>query len=70
MGEERSEESAQQAADALKNAAQQPEDASQEATYCSAEAAENAHLQLLFEVRGFCTQDIGADSRGCIRYAT
>ena len=50
IGEERSKESTQQAADALKDAAQQPEDAGQEATYCTAEAAENSHLQLLFKL--------------------
>ncbi len=62
VGEERSKESTQQAADALKEAAQQPEDAGQEATYCTAEAAENSHLQLLFELARF----LYPGHRGCI----
>ena len=50
IGEGGSEESAQQIADALKEAAQQPKDAGQEATYCTAEAAEDSHPQLLFRL--------------------
>jgi hypothetical protein len=63
IGEERSEESTQQAADALKDAAQQPEDAGQEATNCTAEAAENSHLNSSPNSRGSCTQDTGPDAR-------
>jgi hypothetical protein len=53
IGATHSNKSPQQAADALKDAAQQPEDAGQEPTYCTAEAAKNSHLRLLFELRRF-----------------
>jgi hypothetical protein len=43
-----SKQSAKQTAETLYEAAQQAEDAGQEPTYCTAEAAKNSHLRLLF----------------------
>jgi hypothetical protein len=66
-GKAHSKKSSQKASDALYHAAQQAENASQEAAYCTAEAAENSHIQLLSNSRGSGTQDIGPDSRGSLR---
>jgi hypothetical protein len=43
-----SKQAAKQTAETLYDAAQQPEDAGQEPTYCTAEAAKKSHLRLLF----------------------
>jgi hypothetical protein len=48
----------QQAADALHNAAKQPEDACQEPTYCATEATKNAHLTSVVR-RGLGTRATG-----------